>query len=478
MNADRVRGCIRDEAALVNGQPPKTRNGRLLRIVTRYMASGRWVPRRAMAFGAVAFVVSVAALAALDAASPGARWSMLDLQIYRWAGLVVRHAGDLYGSRFPHYRLRFTYPPMAAITFAAVSAVPLAALKWIITAVSIASLVVTLWLTWGILGYGRSAARIGATLAIAGVALWLQPVQQTLEFGQVNLILMLIIVADFSLPAGAWAKGAGIGLAAGFKLTPLIFIPYLVLTRQFRMAMTAIVTFAVTIACSFVLLPGLSRQFWLGGLFLHSGRTGNLAYTGNQSLNGALARLMGGAQTAHPYGVAASVAVGILGLLIAAWWARHGHEMLGVLICALTGLLISPISWSHHWVWSAPALAVAVAAVVRAAGPLPWWPRSRAGTARPTARAEGPGWRRWAFWLTVTALVTPFYTLPQSLVPASVVQGLGARGAQLLTGNLYVVDGLVILCLAGLLPIARKARQDRAGSPSETEASRNTLILR
>src|SRR5262249_647868 len=387
-------------------------------------------------------------------------------------------AGDLRGRRSAIYRRRCSSPRMAAIASAAVWAAPRAALKWTITAVSIASLVVTLWLTWGILGYRRSAARIGATLAIASVALWLQPVQQTLEFGQVNLILMLIIVADFSLPAGAWPKGAGIGLAAGFKLTPLIFIPYLVLTRQFRMAMTAIVPFAVTIACSFVLLPGLSRQFWLGGLFLHSGRTGNLAYVGNQSLNGALARLMGGAQTAHLYWVIASVVVGILGLLIAAWWARHGHEMLGVLLCALTGLLISPLSWSHHSVWSAQALAVAAAAVVRAAGPLPWWPRSRTGTARPITRAERPGWRRWAFWLTVTALVTPFYTLPQSLVPASVVQGLGAHGAQLLTGNLYVVDGLAILCLAGLLPIARKARQDRAGSLSETEASRNTVTLR
>jgi alpha-1,2-mannosyltransferase len=288
------------------------------------------------------------------------------------------------------------------------------------------------------------------------VALWLQPVQQTLQFGQVNLILMLIIVADFSLPAGAWPKGMGIGLAAGFKLTPLIFIPYLVLTRQFRMAGTAIVTFAATIAASLVLLPGLSRQFWLGGLFLDSGRTGNIAYVGNQSLNGALERLMGDAQTAHPYWVAASVAVGIFGLLIAAWWARHGHEMAGVLLCALTGLLISPISWSHHWVWSALALAVAADAVVRAAVPLPWWARSPTGTARPTTQGRRPGWRWWAFWPTVTALITLFYMLPQSLIPASVVQGIGARGAQLLTGNLYVAGGLALLCLAGLLLIARK----------------------
>ena len=31
----------------------------------------------------------------------------------------------------------------------------------------------------------------------------------------------------------------------------------------------------------------------------------------------------------------------------------------GLLVVALTGLLVSPISWSHHWVWCVPLLALA-----------------------------------------------------------------------------------------------------------------------
>ena len=109
-----------------------------------------------------------------------------------------------------------------------------------------------LWLTWGALERWRTGGRLGATLGLGAVALWLEPVRQTLSFGQVNLLLMLLIVADLCLPDSRWWKGVGVGLAAGFKLTPLIFIPYLLLTRRFRAAAVAPAIFALTIAVSVV----------------------------------------------------------------------------------------------------------------------------------------------------------------------------------------------------------------------------------
>jgi alpha-1,2-mannosyltransferase len=378
----------------------------------------------------------VAALAALDAALPGQRWNMLDLQIYRWAGLVVRHSGDLYASHFPHYRLRFTYPPMAALIFAALPVGSLSALKWLVTVASVACLAVTLWLTLGTLGYRRSAGRIAAALAAAGVALWLQPVQDTLVLGQVNLILMLVVLADLCLPDTAWFKGIGVGLAAGFKLTPLIFVAYLLLTRRFRAAGVSLAVFTLTIVGSLILLPGQAGQFWFGGLFLDSNRAGNNAYVSNQSLHGALARLLG-ETAAQPYWLGSSVIIGVLGLLLAAWAARRQHEITGILTCALTGLLISPISWSHHWVWVAPALVVA------------------ADRAR---RSRWTHWRQWAAWCGVAALAAPFFTLPEVLVPASVAQGKGADGLQLLTGDLYVIAGLAALCFVGFFLTTHERR--------------------
>jgi len=400
----------------------------------------RPLPNGLLAPGVVMFAASVAALVALDLTSSGQRWNMLDLQVYRWAGLIVRRSGDLYGGCFPHDHLRFTYPPMAALIFAGLSAASMSALKWLVTAASIACLAVTLWLTLGALGYRRSAGRTGAALAAAGVALWLQPVQDTLVFGQVNLILMLVVLADLWLPDTAWFKGTGVGLAAGFKLTPLIFVPYLVLTRRFRAAGVSLAAFTLTVGGSLILLPGQAGRFWFGGLFLDSGRVGNNAYVSNQSLHGALARLLGSEAAARPYWLGSAVVIGTLGLLLAAWAARRGHEIAGVVTCALTGLLISPVSWSHHWVWAAPALVVAADLARRV-----------------------PGWRQWAAWCGVAALAAPFFTLPEVLVPASVVQGKGADGLQLVIGDLYVITALAALCLAALI---LTSHERRPSSPS------------
>ena len=56
----------------------------------------------------------------------------------------------------------------------------------------------------------------------------------------------------------------------------------------------------------------------------------------------------------------------VAGLALAAAAARRGDEALGFSLCAVTGLLVSPISWSHHWVIAIPALLVAGVAVGRA----------------------------------------------------------------------------------------------------------------
>src|SRR5262245_24571095 len=115
--------------------------------------------------GAALFAASATALAAIETIFAVQPWSMLDLRIYRWTGLVVRRSGDLYSLHFPGYHLGFTYSPMAALIFAATSVVALPVLKWLVTTASMASLVATLWITWGGLGYPRGAGRTGLTLA-------------------------------------------------------------------------------------------------------------------------------------------------------------------------------------------------------------------------------------------------------------------------------------------------------------------------
>src|SRR5580693_793855 len=153
-------------------------------------------------------------------------------------------------------------------------------MRWAVTLVSLAALGLSTWLVFGALGYrDRPAVRLGATLGVSALALATEPVQQTLALGQVNLLLMLLVVADLLtggalVPGGRtrWWHGFGIGIAAGVKLTPLIFIPYLLLIRKYRQAATATAVFAATVALGYAILPRDSRTYWADGLFLKANR--------------------------------------------------------------------------------------------------------------------------------------------------------------------------------------------------------------
>jgi alpha-1,2-mannosyltransferase len=403
-------------------------------------------PRRTRRLVAAAglFLASLTLLLAFFQTASSTPWSMLDLRIYLWGGTLARHGRDPYLYSYAHY-LYFTYTPEAVLVFALIALVSVPVLKALVTAASIAALLGALWMTAGALPRWRGRSRLGATLLIGAVALWLEPIRQTLSFGQVNLFLMVLIVADLCLPDNRWWKGAGVGLAAGFKLTPLIFVPYLVLTRRFRAAAVAAVTFGLTVAGSVLVLPRASEHFWFDGLFLNPHRLGNVAYVGNQSLYGALVRLTGSPAAARPYQLPAVAIVGIAGLLLAAWAARQGEEMAGILLCALTGLLISPVSWSHHWVWVAPLLVVLADLATR-----------------PVTRASGGG-SRLACWLGIGAVAVVFsgiiWTVPSS-GPEPAVQGHVMTSGQQVVGDLYVLAGVLALgIVAGLAALARRRDQ-------------------
>jgi alpha-1,2-mannosyltransferase len=341
------------------------------------------------------------------------------------------------------------------------------------------------WLSWGRLGYRRSRGRLGATLLIAAIVLWLEPVQQTLAFGQVNAVLMLVVVADLCLPDGNWLKGVGVGLAAGFKLTPLIFIPYLLLTRRYRAAVVALGTFGVTIAATDLLIPKAVRQFWAGLMFLRVSRVGNIAYVGNQSLYGASIRLLGSARAAHPYYLAAATVIGFAGLLVAAGLSRRGQELAGVVTCALTGLLVSPVSWSHHWVWIAPTLVLLTDLAVRAGKAARLAPRPVADRLAFTAAGLA------VMAALALSIAYPFHAAPGAprlpagliwTVPPRALQGERLTGYQELMGNLYVLAGLVGLTAVAAWLLAhtfgRAMRARSAGLRRTFQRSRRRVPAR
>jgi alpha-1,2-mannosyltransferase len=327
------------------------------------------------------FLLAVAGYALLVHASPHYYWAQIDTAVYRDGGIVARNQpAMLYALRLGPAKLPFIYTPFAALLCAAGSGASFATWQFGLAALTIGLLPVVAYLSLGLAGRPSGLARAATAFAIAAVSLWLEPVAMTLFFGQVNLVLLALVVGDLALPDRFKGKGIGIGLAAGIKLTPLIFIPYLLLTRRVKAAAVSALTFAVTVGLGFALLPRASAVYWGGQVFQPS-RHFHLT---NQSLNGVVLRLTHTGPGAHAYWLAAAVVVAIAGLATSIAASRRGHELLGLVTCAATGLLVSPISWSHHYVYVVPALALAVCGPQRpgyrvlggglVVGLFGWWP--------------------------------------------------------------------------------------------------------
>ena len=163
----------------------------------------------------------------------------------------------------------------------------------VVTVVSLFALVATIWIAFRELGWREDVAGSGATLLLSGLLLWTEPVQRALFLGQVELVLMALVVWDLCQPDRRRWKGAATGIAAGIKLVPLLFIAYLLLTRRFRQAAVAAAAFVVTVIIGFIALPNASVTWWLDGNFFQAGRTGFVGDQQNQSLRGIMTRLIG-----------------------------------------------------------------------------------------------------------------------------------------------------------------------------------------
>ena len=197
---------------------------------------------------------------------------------------------------------------------------------------------------------GRPSPGWLVALLTAG-AVALEPVWQNLTFGQVNVLLMLAVLVDVVRPDRRWS-GLLLGLAAGVKLTPLVFVVLLVLIGRRSVAARAVLVFAATVAVGFVVAPASSTAYWSDRL-VDATRVGPPALAHNQSAYGALTRLLDGEPPTLLW-LAVAGALSLVTLLVAAHWWRRGDRVLGTCLAALAMLVASPIAWSHHWVWAVP----------------------------------------------------------------------------------------------------------------------------
>lgn len=298
----------------------------------------------------------------------------IDIEVYRMGGRAWLDGRPLYaGDTTFHTQigldLPFTYPPLAAILFSPFAWLPFAAASVTITVLTLVLLLLSTWIVLTRLDVWQNSALTGEPawlrrcwLAGGIVALavsYLEPIAANFAFGQINVVLMTLVIADCVPRRTPWPRGLLLGLAIALKLTPAVFLLYFVLRRDGRAALTALASFAVATLAGLVLAWRDSWQYWLATV-RDTDRIGSAALNTNQNIAGALARL-GLSETTH-FLLWTTACFVVLGLTI--WAVRRvlaaGEPTLSLVCIALFGLVVSPVSWSHHWVWAVPTLITTV----------------------------------------------------------------------------------------------------------------------
>jgi alpha-1,2-mannosyltransferase len=377
-------------------------------------------------------VVAAAGLAVLERIlRSGWPYWMEDFNVFRMGGHMVLHGGALYHATAENSGLLFTYTPLAAILFAPLTLGPATVTAVVWCAVEALMLQAAVWLTLGAVGVRRTGVRITATILIAALSPLLDPVDSDLILGQINLLLMLVVLADLLRGEGRKWHGVGIGVAAAIKLIPLLFIVNLALARRWRAAGTATAVFLLGSGVGFAVRPSDSTEYWWHGAGLDPSRVGTPQSPFNQSLRSALARMMHTDATVNPTWVAVAVLVGAAGLFLAVRLLRTGATLSGALACALTSTLISPVAWEHHWVWVVPLLILLGAQAV---------------------------YSRSLLWAGLTATVAVAYSLRLLtwFVPVDDAVDLHLSLPQQLAADAFPLTGLVVLAVLAVMPRSRQ----------------------
>ncbi|WP_249040542.1 glycosyltransferase 87 family protein [Nocardia cyriacigeorgica] len=373
--------------------------------------------------GAIALFVIYAIIA------PIVHWwdGYIDLQVYRNGARVWLDDGDLYGPMPEVFGigLPFTYPPLAALFFAPLALMPLGLAEIVVLATSVLSLGITLWLVLSRIRPELDRMTVlAAVIAAVAVAGFFEPVRQTYSFGQINLVLMAAVALDCLVRKPFWPRGMLIGIAVSVKLIPAGYLLYFLLRKDWKAAGTLIASAIGAVGLGFLVFPSDSVEYWFHTL-ADTGRIGPPYYAGNQSLKGLAFRL----GVSDSLATVIWISLSLVAIGLAALWMRRlieaGASVAALMVNAAAILLVSPVSWSHHWVWVAPALLVTADAIAR-------------------------GRRNPLLIGAVTAMTVMFLIGPHWLLPHEADRELDWSWWQQILGSGYVITTFAVFVVAVL----------------------------
>lgn len=362
---------------------------------------------------------------------------LMDLSVFRDAGYAIVAHLPLYSDQFPSTSgFRFIYPPFAAVLFAPMAAVPQRALQigW-----SALNLLLLWWILRTILARLDVRSPHWAAVAALGPALLLEPIRSNFAFGQVNIVLMALVVADCLGVLPRRLRGIGIGIAAGVKITPAAFGLVLLLRRDGAGVARSLAAFAATVAIGALVRPPESLYFWTTE-FLRTDRAGQPDFFRNQALSGLIARLGATGRLEQVLWAVGAVAIIAAAVYAGRRFTRAGQPAVATAIVALALLLAAPLAVTHHWTYAVFLIPLLIA----------------------------PQYRRWRPCLAAAVVV--FVAGPNIVLENGAGAGAEAVLRQVV-GNAQVITGIAVLC-AVVLAARRVAPQiDPALRPAPDAAA-------
>ncbi|WIM89201.1 glycosyltransferase 87 family protein [Candidatus Mycobacterium wuenschmannii] len=313
-------------------------------------------------------LLQLLALAALGYAAwrvLGSTVYRIDIDVYRMGGQAWLDGQPLYSHDVKFHtpiglNLPFTYPPLAAVIFAPFAWLGMPAASVTITLITLVLLLVStmivltrldVWAESSVVPGPAWGRRWWLTaLVVAWATLYWEPIAANFAFGQINVVLMTLVIAECVPRHTPWPRGLLLGLGIALKLTPAVFLLYFVLNRDRRAVLTSLASVVAALAAGFALAWQDSWEYWTHTV-RNTDRIGSASLNTNQNIAGTLARLgLDDHQRFLPWVAACFL---VLGLTV--WAARRAlradEPVLAVICIALFGLAVSPVSWSHHWVW-------------------------------------------------------------------------------------------------------------------------------
>ncbi len=278
---------------------------------------------------------------------------LLDLRIYLGAARSMADGGSIYAFSDPTFHLGSTYPPLWSLMLGPIAHADIHTVEYGWT---MANLLV--WLAT-LLAVARPTGRDPVTRVVTRnevLLVWLvtipsAPVWNTLNQGQLNLVLWFLLIGDLRAVArSSRAAGVGAGIGAALKLVPGIALVMYLMARRWRAALVGAASFVGVSGLATLLTRDDSQLYWTHLVF-DTTRVGSIGGDQNNSIRALLQRIgISGTPEIVLWVVATIVLLVVATPSFRASLNQRSTITSAVLIgCVMS--LVSPISWTHHLVF-------------------------------------------------------------------------------------------------------------------------------